>query len=49
MGDYVGIHVELQVPGFVCNIELAFLRSVLEVNVGIYLVRQFLRYYIGNR
>ena len=48
MGDYVGVHIELQVPGFVGHLELATFRSVLHANVGIYLVRQFLRYNSGH-
>ena len=42
MGDYVGVHVKLQIPGFVGHLELATFRGVLQVNVGIYLIRQFL-------
>lgn len=49
VGDYVGVHVKLQVPGLVGHLELAVFRGVLQVDVGIYLVRQFLRYYyIGH-
>ena len=49
MGDYVGVHVELQQPVLVGHLELAILRCILEAYVGGYMIRQFLRYYSGNQ
>ena len=48
MDDYVGVHVELQEPGLIGHLELAIFRSVLQVNVGIYLIRQFLRHNLSS-
>ena len=48
MGFYIGVNVKLQESVLVGHLELAILRRILEVYVGGYLIRQFLRYYSGN-